>query len=783
MQHTARLGLIALMITAPARLCPQQTAGALVPEKYAVLISTEEATEQIDPPSLDQACISSPDQRNNIEFWHDLVLTYCTLTENGFKPDNIFVLYGDGTDFKGSCLPYYKPPYCGGSETDGKPITDFGLTNSSGTVKDNICNVLCCLAKGFPATQNNGECVCGASAGGGLGGFSCTPTKLPQLSDGDFLLVWVKSHGTTAAEDLCQTSLELPNKITETNWKYLKDSELANLLADLAPGRRALMLETCHSGGFLGDLAGNSTVVIAASGDPDSSNNCLGSSYATEYDEYDSATTQIKKVLHGRFSYWINAALRQLEPTGTLVPSDADSNNLVSVGEAYTTTEVQVCADNQQDEPSQDPAIRDDAKIAPCIFIRLPQPSEDTELFGMDHLHDNGTVPSNSEAWFHGPDLWVRNSADGATVHQEPIHGQTNHVYARVHNIGCLPADVSVDFSWVEPTGWAIPLMWNPIGTAAVSSLTMGSSQTVQVPWTDVPLPGSYCLHATLNAVGDPPNADGRAFWDNNKVQVNVSVLAMPAGLFDGWWLWVANWSKESTSVDLSIDPRDLVPGTRVRLELPPDVRLLDLRGADLSLSPDGWSVLELEVPKTTSPLVAGRPSLVRILLPPGARRRAIVSVAMPDGTAVGTAGLLRLEEQVAGEVKGGVDFIARASTLKDAACDLLRTAGPVLDELARRSGHVEAARESGGARRTAARRTKCAYKKALSDLASSAVALEPGIASLLPTETSDFTERYMRAGRNARQASLQKDWPATLEAAREQLLYATIILAELRKR
>ena len=760
------------------------------PEKYAVLVATEE-TNVDDVP-------------NNTEFWHDLVLTYCTLRENGFKSENIFVLYGDGVDYPGDSRQSYRAPYCDKSTK----ITDLRLTSQLGTVKDNICNILCCLAEGVPATQPNGECACSAPGGTGAEGAFCSDNRVPWLTAKDFLFVWVKGHGSE--EDACHISLSLANTIENTHAKFLKDSELANLLKCLAADRRVLVFETCDSEGWLGDLTDKKSVVIASSYNS-RSDSCLGASSWAGYPEYyEYASAQSDRVFHGRFTYWMNAALRQQELTGTPVPSDADNNNLVSIQEVHCTTEMGLCAENQKYSPpvqqqgqtisevcgweppiiasdlknSQIPAISDESGIAPCIFVRLPEPGRDTEVFSMDHVHDNGTIPSDSEPWFHGPDLWVRNTADGATTHQEPIYGQTNYVYGRVHNIGCVrPPEVSVAFSWVEPTGWALQSMWNAIGTATIPGPPVGSPQTVHVAWPNVPLPGAYCLHATLTAEGDPPNADGRVFLDNNKVQVNVSVLAMASGLFSGGWLWVANWSKDSRSVDLSLDASGLLPGTRVRVEFPPDLRLVDPRGVWLSLSPDGWSVLELEAPETKGVPGADRPSLARILLPPGERSRAIVSVAMPRTRVTGMVGTLRLEERVDNEVKGGVDFVVRPSTLEDAACDLVRTCPPILWELTERSGYLEAASEFGKKRLAVVRGSKCAHEKELPDLVSRMAVLEPWIAKSLAPEVSVYGERYRRAGTNAREASLRKDWPATLEAAQEQFLFATIILAEMRKR
>ena len=188
-------------------------------------------------PGSDDSESIRPDQFNNTEFWNDLVLTYCTLTANGFRARNIFVLYGDGEDFK-SETSGYRPPYCYGA----RKITDIPMSSPRGVVKDNICNVLCCMATGRPATQRNGECRCCDWGGQGLGGFSCRGNRIPHLRAEDFLFVWLKGHGYTSN---CRTSLDFNSVAGD-----LSDDELATLLEELPTRARVLVLETC--GGLVG---------------------------------------------------------------------------------------------------------------------------------------------------------------------------------------------------------------------------------------------------------------------------------------------------------------------------------------------------------------------------------------------------------------------------------------------------------------------------------------------------------------------------------------------------
>ncbi len=147
------------------------------PGKYAVLVSTDIATED--------------DVKYNSDFWYDLVLTYCTLIEQGFEDDNIFVLYGQGQDGlypdaqasllaaaqdHSSDYASYNTPFCDG---EVNTITDISLWKTVNPAKDNLCNVLCCLSTGRPAKLVDGRCECFSSGNTGIGGFSVLPTTYP----------------------------------------------------------------------------------------------------------------------------------------------------------------------------------------------------------------------------------------------------------------------------------------------------------------------------------------------------------------------------------------------------------------------------------------------------------------------------------------------------------------------------------------------------------------------------------------------------------------------------
>lgn len=340
------------------------------PEKFAVLVSTEEA--------------NAPDTANNSEFWYDVVLMYRTLIRDGFRPENIVVLYGSGQPYQTDRHPEYNSLACEASPGISRRRTIVPLTDSDGLVgKANICNVLCCMGTGRPAGDVNGTCVC-PGGGAGSSGFSCSAFAIPRLSQEDLLLIWTKGHGAAVGSAVNLGFLASGDALT--------DAELKTILGKLDAHRRILLFETCASGGWLDDfpnswaenLLRRGSVTLTASGKPNGVMRWDESSYPSSYEEAAGvAGAPTPQIIHGRFTYWMNAALRSEEPNGTPSLSDADMNNLVSVLEAYDWANEQVLRENEtlrletppgQTVQEQHPAITRRSGLSACAFVDLPEP-------------------------------------------------------------------------------------------------------------------------------------------------------------------------------------------------------------------------------------------------------------------------------------------------------------------------------------------------------------------------------------------------------------------------
>lgn len=134
------------------------------------------------------------------------------------------------------------------------------------------------------------------------------------------------------------------------------------------------------------------------------------------------------------------------------------------------------------------------------------------------------------------PDLWCNNS--GGTAHQDPVRGQPNKLYARLHNPDTLTINnATIRFYWADPNGGIPHSQWHDIGTAPISVSPGGTTVAGPVTWTPgASVPDHSCLLAIADT-GDNPFAGATLdpiVWpfdiarDNNVVQRNIAVIPLP---------------------------------------------------------------------------------------------------------------------------------------------------------------------------------------------------------------------------------------------------------------
>lgn len=213
------------------------------------------------------------------------------------------------------------------------------------------------------------------------------------------------------------------------------------------------------------------------------------------------------------------------------------------------------------------------------------------DLVLRDNLADVGAVASAGAFW-NSPDIWCRRTAPAvdpgplpasyasAGPHQDPLRGQANWVYARVHNNGTaasLDAWVRISVTHYPGMEFTYPASFQPtngpgdplpspmtpgtyfIGEAKVTGVPPGGEQIVNIEWPAGLIPpvevvttsGLVGWHPCLLAEVTPhdgPAATGNHVWDdNNLAQKNISIVGTDAGSDFAMTLVVGN---EENSAD-----------------------------------------------------------------------------------------------------------------------------------------------------------------------------------------------------------------------------------------
>ena len=250
----------------------------------------------------------------------------------------------------------------------------------------------------------------------------------------------------------------------------------------------------------------------------------------------------------------------------------------------------------------------------------VPGPAK-PDLYIRDAADDTGVDPYVGATFWNSPDLWVRNSDDGSTVHQEPEFGQDNFIYARVRNRGTATAKSFAVAFQVRPwagTEFVYPNDFLPSLAAAVGfNLAPGGSTIVKARWpaAAVPATGTHaCLLASVYTPTDTTPA-GQHVWDrNNLAQKNMTIVNLIAG--------------DSIVVSFQL-------GSLVRLE--PELVRLEIR------RPAGWPTIPVTI-------VHRDPKVVRAL------HGALSQVELEPTRArpVGVSPFVRFLEPVAVEIVAG---------------------------------------------------------------------------------------------------------------------------------
>jgi hypothetical protein len=282
------------------------------------------------------------------------------------------------------------------------------------------------------------------------------------------------------------------------------------------------------------------------------------------------------------------------------------------------------------------------------------------DLWSRDNPADDGREPSLGAVW-QSPDIWVRNTADGLTGHQDPINNITNTVYVRMRNRGTLMAtNATVTAYWHPPALVIGQSWWQSIGTVTVGELAPGAVYTASMPWQPqitgvLTEPYHTCLIDAISSTQDiAPTA-----WDvrgsNNIEQRNVDVVASSETMM----LRAGSSTAVSTTfsvgnpyvgeqmVDVLLDATGLPGGTEVRL----DLRDLFERWQHLG---QGSLTGAVVVSGTTQVMLSGEQAVISGLPLMGEE---LFEVILEVSGLRGRQGQIDVSERIGGDVLGGVSL------------------------------------------------------------------------------------------------------------------------------
>lgn len=150
-----------------------------------------------------------------------------------------------------------------------------------------------------------------------------------------------------------------------------------------------------------------------------------------------------------------------------------------------------------------------------------------------DNSADTGAEPSVGPFW-DSPDIWVRNSDDNGTVHQNTIRGQDNFIYVRVRNKGAQPSEeitVNVFRANFSGTEFLYPEDWNLedcLDQQVIASVPAAGEVIAKFRWARTMIPNAAwhpCLLAEILPIHRTHAMLRHIFDDRRIAQKNVTII------------------------------------------------------------------------------------------------------------------------------------------------------------------------------------------------------------------------------------------------------------------
>lgn len=168
----------------------------------------------------------------------------------------------------------------------------------------------------------------------------------------------------------------------------------------------------------------------------------------------------------------------------------------------------------------------------------LKTTSSTANVWMKDRWEDEGGEPDPAtagKAMWQSPYIWVRLNEDTTFEHEHehenPVLGQSNYVYVKLHNTGGASESGNLELYYASAsTSLNNPSSWNLIGSQALTV-----SNTVDIAkfdWSSLPGSGHYCLLARWNTDGSSlsfSNIDTAVRNSNNLIWRNVNIVDLGA--------------------------------------------------------------------------------------------------------------------------------------------------------------------------------------------------------------------------------------------------------------
>ena len=155
-----------------------------------------------------------------------------------------------------------------------------------------------------------------------------------------------------------------------------------------------------------------------------------------------------------------------------------------------------------------------------------------------DAWEDTGAEPDTklaTEPMWKSPYIWVRNAPDPSLMfekqhqHQNPVSGQINYIYVKVHNSGGATSGTLQLWAGKGSTGLAWQGSFTQVGSVLMPMFEPNSTRIAEVPWSPAES-GDYSLVARWESASDGMNGetadiDQNARNNNNIVRRNVNAV------------------------------------------------------------------------------------------------------------------------------------------------------------------------------------------------------------------------------------------------------------------